>query len=426
MMGRRRFQAILFALLMLLALGQLRARPARAVDALGYEAGQVVVRLAPGADIAAVNQLYGTTVLDTIPGQPDIYLLQAPPGANLLALVQLLAGDPQLALAELNYLTADPESGSTNRIYGWTDETQFKHQTVRTKIDLDGAHAYTSGQGALIAVLDTGIQRDHPELAGSISGAGFDFVDGDTDPSEEANGVDEDLDGQVDEGYGHGTHVAGIAHLVAPEATLLPLRVLNSDSRGNTFKAAAAVYYAAASGADVINLSLGSAARSLLLSQAVAAAAGSGSIVVAAAGNADSSDLQYPAAEDCALAITSVKNDAGKKSSFASYGAWVSLSAPGEKITSTIPEDAYAATSGTSMAAPFVSGQVGLLRSLDQALTLDEIGALIGSTALPVSDPSYPGLLGVGLLDIPGSLAALVAGTPTGTAQNLFAACSGP
>ena len=94
-------------------------------------------------------------------------------------------------------------------------------------------------------------------LANSLDVLGYDFVDNDLAPDEEANGLDDDGDGRVDELYGHGTHVAGIVHLVAPDARLLPLRVLNSDGRGNNFRTASAIVYATHRGADAINLSLG-------------------------------------------------------------------------------------------------------------------------------------------------------------------------
>lgn len=417
-----------FTLCTLFVLTSHSARPIQADDLGEFEPDQIVVRLASppqSSGIEIINQLYGTTTLETIADHPDIFLLQAPPGADLPALVQVLANDPLLLYAELNFLTADPESGSTNRIYGWGNSTQFTNQPARAQMNLNDAHSYTGGSGALIAVLDTGIQADHPEFAGLISPLGYDFVDNDLDPSDEANGLDDDGDGQVDEGYGHGTHVSGIAHMVAPDATLLPLRVLNSDSRGNIFETASAIFFAAANGADVINMSLGSASHSILLSEAVAEAASLGVVIAAAAGNTNSSTAQYPAAEACALGITSVKNN-GNKSSFAAYGLWIDLAAPGEKIYSTYPVNGYAYTSGTSMATPFVAGQTALLRSLNPSLTLDDIGQLIGGTALPSGDPDYQGLLGEGILDILASLETLVSGDWFSPEHNLYAECTGP
>ncbi len=398
---------------------------ALASNPAAYEPDQMIVRLAPQNNgIQVINQLYGLATLDTIPSHPDIFLLQASPTANLPVLVQAVAADPRVLYAELNYLTSDPESGSTNRIYGWGDSVQFKDQAVRSQMDFDGAHGYSMGSGTLVAVLDSGIQADHAEFSGALAPLGFDFVDKDTDPSEEANGLDDDADGLVDEGYGHGTHVAGIVHLVAPEATLLPVRVLDSDSRGNIFMTASAIYYAAANGADVINLSLGSPDYSILLSEAVAEAASMGVVLVAAAGNTNSGVEQYPAAEVCALAVTSVKPN-GHKSSFSAFGSWISVSALGERIYSPYPVDQYAAMSGTSMAAPFVAGQAALLRSLNPLLTLDDVGQLIGGTAQAATDPNYPGLLGEGRIDIFASLATLASGNWANPNHNLYAGCTG-
>ena len=143
-------------------------------------------------------------------------------------------------------------------------------------------------------------------------------------------------DGRVDELYGHGTHVAGILHLVAPDARLLPLRVLNSDGRGNNFRTASAIVYAAHRGADAINLSLGTSEQSMLLREAVNEAAQLGVVIVAAAGNLNTDAKQYPAAEACAIAVTSV-NAQERKSSFANYGDWIGVAAPGENIYQRVP-----------------------------------------------------------------------------------------
>jgi subtilisin family serine protease len=229
----------------------------------------------------------------------------------------------------------------------------------------------------------------------------------------------------VDELYGHGTHVTGIVHLVAPEARLLSLRVLNSDGRGNNFRTASAISYATHHGADAINLSLGTPSASVLLRDVVNEAAGLGVVVVAAAGNLNTIAPQYPAAEACAIAVTSV-NAKDKKSSFANYGDWIGVAAPGENIYSAFPVDGYAWWTGTSMATPFVAGQAALLQSVDRQLTLDEVGRLIGGTArsLDKRNPIYAGLLGEGRIDILASLELLVANTWPTPERNLFAGCN--
>jgi subtilisin family serine protease len=409
----------------------LAASPSRsAVSAAppDYEPGQIVVKLAPllGNNLLGINQTYGTTTLASLPDHSDIFLLQAPLGVDTERLVQVMTRDVRLVYAELNYINENPEDGGTDRIYGWGgDSTSMQNQDSTKTIHVEEAHDLSRGGGTLVAVLDTGVQPDHPVLANSIDVLGYDFVDNDIAPDEEANGLDDDGDGRVDELYGHGTHVAGIVHLVAPDAHLLPLRVLNSDGRGNNFRTASAIVYAAHRGADAINLSLGTPHQSLLLREVVGEAAQLGVVVVGAAGNLNTDAEQYPAAEACAIAVTSV-NARDKKSSFANYGDWIGVAAPGENIYSTFPVDSYAWWSGTSMATPFVAGQAALLRGANPQLTLDEVGLLIGGTtdSLDRANPAYHGQLGEGRIDLLASLESLVAHTWPAPEHNVFASCN--
>ena len=401
-----------------------------AVQALAadYEPGQIVVKLASllGNNLVGINRTYGTTTLASLPEHSDIFLLQAPLGANTELLVQTMTSDVRLVYAELNYINENPEDGGTDRIYGWGgDSTQMQNQDSTKAIHLEEAHDLSRGGGTLVAVLDTGVQPDHPVLANSIDVLGYDFVDNDIAPNEEANGLDDDGDGRVDELYGHGTHVAGIVHLVAPEARLLPLRVLNSDGRGNNFRTASAIVYAAQRGADAINLSLGTPHQSALLREVVGEAAQLGVVVVGAAGNLNTDAEQYPAAEACAIAVTSV-NARDKKSSFANYGDWIGVAAPGENIYSAFPVNGYAWWSGTSMATPFVAGQAALLRGANPQLTLDEVGLLIGGTAdsLDRMNPFYRGRLGEGRIDLLASLESLVTSAWPTPEHNVFAGCN--
>jgi subtilisin family serine protease len=394
-----------------------------------YEPGQIVIKLAPqtGNDILGINQTYGTSTIGSLFNHEDIFLLGAPLEVNVEQLVQVMAGDPRLEYAELNYLNETPEEGSTDRIYGWggQDAAPLHSQDANETMNLETAHSFGQGEGTIVAVLDTGAQLNHPELADHLDMLGFDFVDNDPLPEDEANGLDDDGDGRVDEMVGHGTHVAGIVHLVAPEARIMPVRVLNSDGRGNDFRTANAILYAAYTGADAINLSLGTAHPSALLRDAIKEAASQGAVVVAAAGNLNSMVKQYPAADACAIAVTSV-NAKNRKSSFANYGDWISVAAPGENIYSTFPVSGYAWSSGTSVSTPFVTGQAALLRGVNPGLRLDEIGLLIGGTAesLDKANPTYRGLLGEGAINIVASLEAQVAGGSPAAEHNLFAGCN--
>jgi thermitase len=394
-----------------------------------YEPGQIVVKLAalPGNDLLGINQNYGTTTLAPLPNHSDIFLLQAPLGVDAEQLVQVMMSDVRLVYAELNYINESPEDGSTDRIYGWGDNggSTMQSQNSAEAMQLETAHDLSRGGGTLVAILDTGVQSDHPALSNSLEVLGYDFVDNDLAPNDESNGLDDDGDGRVDELYGHGTHVAGIVHLVAPDARILPLRVLNSDGRGNNFRTASAILYAAQRGADTINLSLGTPHQSVLLREAVDEAARLGVVVVAAAGNLNTDSRQYPAAEACAVAVTSV-NPHDKKSSFANYGDWIGVAASGENIYSAFPIDGYAWWSGTSMATPFVAGQAALLHGANPQLTLDEVGLLIGGTAdsLDRANPAYRGELGEGRIDLLASLESLVANTWPTPEHNLFAGCN--
>jgi len=410
-------------------MGLLPAQPLEAVGVEDYEPGQIVVKLASslGDDILGVNQTYGTTTAATLFHHDDVLLLQAPAGADVEQLAQLMTADPRLEYAEPNYINESPEDGSTDRIYGWggQDPAPLKSQDANKTMRLEAAHGFEQGQGTLVAVLDTGVQMSHPALADNLSALGFDFVDNDPAPEDEANGLDDDGDGRVDETVGHGTHVAGIVLLVAPEASILPVRVLNSDGRGNDFRTANAILYAAYAGADAVNLSLGTTQPSAVLRDAVSEAAGMGVVVVAAAGNLNSLVKQYPAAEACAIAVTSV-DAKDRKSSFAGYGDWIGVAAPGENIYSAFPVDGFAWWSGTSMSTPFVAGQAALLRGVNPELTLDEIGLLIGGTARSLNklNPTYRGLLGEGVIDIVASLESQAAGAWPAAEHNVLADCS--
>ncbi|MFQ5855210.1 MAG: S8 family serine peptidase [Anaerolineae bacterium] len=373
-----------------------------------YEIGQVVVRLNPdaGDTIAAINATYGTITIGGSPYSAGIYLLQLPPETNPKRMAQRMRRDARLLHAEPNFLSQVPESGGNSTwAWGGNDSAPLLDQYAVNLINLASAHDISDGDGAVVAVLDTGVQLDHPALEASLTEAGYDFVDDDPVPEDEFNGLDEDGDGVVDEAAGHGTHVAGMVHLVAPSARIMPLRVLNSDGLGNVFTIAEAILFAAQNGADIINLSLGMSKQSRLLANVTEDVTERGIVVVAAAGNLNTDVEQYPAAEESVLGVTSV-GPTGEKSAFANFGDWIDVAAPGENIYSAFPVSGYAWLSGTSMAAPFVAGQAALIRSVDPSLSAEDVGSLIKTTAQPLDalNPDYAGELGAGLIDIGDSL----------------------
>ncbi|PLS86323.1 MAG: hypothetical protein CYG60_07875 [Actinobacteria bacterium] len=382
-----------------------------------------MVKLDPngGATIEDINRDYKTTTLDKLLGSRSIYLLKLGNNSDTEGVAEQMGSDPRLIYAEPNFTTHAPEGGARHRAYpGGTakpssDPAPYRDQYAVDAMNLSCAQNVSSGSGTVVAVLDTGAQLDHPELAGSFTQERYDFIEDDGVPEDEPNDRDDDGDGAVDEVTGHGTHVSGIAHLTAPEARIMPLRVLDSDGRGNIFVIAEAFEYAERNGADVVNMSLGSSRKSALLGDVTGseedgggseggegdASVGSGGtdmVVVASAGNDNTNALRYPAAEKGTIAVASV-DDQEQKSSFSNYGAWIDIAAPGSEIYSPYPRGIYATWDGTSMAAPFVAGQAALLRSDDPSLTPASVENRIESTARPLG-----GGLGAGHADAGASL----------------------
>jgi thermitase len=374
--------------------------------------GQVIVKLNPasGATIADIHATYGTTTIANLAPALGIYLLATPTGVSAQQLIGQMEGDTRLLYAELNYIGDAPE-GNPRSIGAWagTSPGPYDGQYAVGMLGLAAAHQISTGANTVVAVLDTGAQLDHPALANSWTAARYNFVEGNAVPADVGNGQDDDADGAVDEMVGHGTHVAGIIHLVAPDAKLMPIRVLDSDGHGEFFALAEAIDYAVDNGANVINLSLGTSDRSDTIEEAIRRATERGVVVVAAAGNLNSQEQQYPAAAQCALPVTST-NAADTKSSFSNFGSWVDFAAPGEAIYSAFPPSGYASWNGTSMATPFVAGQTALLRSKAPSANPRQIATLIGLTAKSIDqlNPNYQGELGQGRIDIGASVAYLV------------------
>lgn len=380
------------------------------------ETTEIVVKLSPAtvantvADIAAINTDYDTTTIEVLVGSAGIYRLRVPVGGNAADIADRMVEDARLLYAEPNYSSEAPE-GNPRHIGAWggPEEMGNEAQYAINLLGLTDAHRFRRGQGIVVAVLDTGVQLNHPDLVGSWTEARYDFVDDDAVPNDVADGQDNDGDGHIDEAFGHGTHISGILHLTAPDARIMPLRVLEADGHGNIFVIAEAIQFAVANGADIISLSLGSTQESDLMEDILKdVVERTDVIVIAAAGNMNSNAEQFPASEEEVLAVTSI--DAGsKKSDFANYGEWIDVAAPGEAILSAFPVSDWATWSGTSMAVPFVSGQAALIRSAVPTMKAAEVTAYIRASAqsLDSLNPQFEGELGAGRVNIGGSIRAL-------------------
>jgi subtilisin family serine protease len=390
------------------------ASRAQAACGLGsFVPSQVIVKLDQGATITQINATYGSTVVEPFPGSTDVFLLGLPTSSGVTKTVERMASDPRLLYAEPNFFAQSPEGDGRHKAWGFSDVAPNSDEYAAQALGLEAAHAISQGEDTTVAVVDTGAQLDHPALSTNFKGVSrYDFVGNDKNPSDLPVGKDADCDGDKDEMVGHGTHVAGIVDITAPEAKIMPLRVLDTEGYGNVFTIAKAVYFAEHNGADVINLSLGSTNRSKLLQEVIEGAMANGVVVAAAAGNSNSSVPRYPAAgdglvasADGLVAVTSV-NMYDRKSDFANYGSWVDIAAPGEGIRSAFPVSTYAYWSGTSMATPFVSGQAALIHAVYGTLNPAGVEERIRCSArsLLATDPIYAAMLGAGRADVGASL----------------------
>ena len=179
---------------------------------------------------------------------------------------------------------------------------------------------------------------------------------------------------------------------------MLPVKVLNYYGPGDDFLIGKGIVWAADHGADIINLSLGGAAESGGLCEAVEYATSKGALVVAAAGNGEDRAAMYPAACPGAVAVTATDAN-GDFTYFSNYGRWVDLAAPGVQITSTRNDGGYLAEDGTSFAAPIVSGVAALVRAQHPGWSPGQIEARLAETAQDRGPAGHDSFYGHGLLD---------------------------
>jgi subtilisin family serine protease len=191
----------------------------------------------------------------------------------------------------------------------------------------------------------------------------------------------------LDSAYGHGTHVAGLIALAAPDAKIMPLRILKPDGTGTSWLLAQAIRYAIANNASVVNMSYSVSKRSFLIDNVLdlVTSLAPRAVMVAAAGNSGPSTAQeYPAAEDKpGLLAVAASTQADSLADFSTRGPWVDVAAPGEGILSCVPNNSYATWSGTSMAAPLVAGTAALVRARYPSLTAAQVKArIVDSSAI--------------------------------------------
>ena len=281
----------------------------------------------------------------------------------------------------------------------------YPQQWGLTKIGAEQAWTITRGAGVTIAVIDSG-SGPHPDLDDNLL-QGINLFGGVNEPGAP------DVDTQ-----GHGTHVAGIIAAVAnngvggagvaPESRILPIRVLGPDGRGRSGDVVAGVRMAADMGARVINLSLGGDQESPTLSEAISYATSKGSLVIAAAGNdGPTAAPKWPAAFDQTIAVAFVdqNNAPGAKSQ---VGQYIDIAAPGVGILSTALGN-YGLSTGSSMAAAYVSGAAALLFAAQPTLTAGQARDILLQSATDIGPPGRDDQTGFGLLNLTAAFAQLAA-----------------
>ena len=335
--------------------------------------------------------------------------------ANLETAMEQFQRNPAVSYVEPNYrfhishqsaAQIIPDDFEFPKMWGLNNTGQTNGKE-NADIDAPEAWALTTGDKRVkVAVIDTGVDYYHPDLAeniwlnqGEIPGNGidddgngyiddvhgYDFVSDDSDPMDDNN---------------HGTHVAGIIGAVGNNkigvagvcwhVNLMAVKAFDENGVGDTDQIIEAIRYSVANGANIINASWGGNAKSRVLEEAVQEAHNAGVVFVAAAGNDSTETLSYPAAYDGVIAVAAIDQD-DERATFSNYGSYVAVAAPGENIYSTLPDNSYGGLSGTSMAAPHVSGLAALILARHPEFTNQDIESIIRNTATPIVTDQYVG-----------------------------------
>ncbi len=435
------------------------------------------------SNVQTIVDNHGLTVVKELYDGANCVMLVTSPSASASGVetevesdLTVVSFEPQqsLSLPELNGATQATLTQSTSGIldslvgrtlvsfFGSTVPSNYTTQTATSIIRLADARTATSLTGVgTVAIIDTGADISHPALTGVLV-PGFDFTRdqpgasefSDLDPavaaklqqstsgildaqntlilnpaavailSQSTSGIlDQSTSGILDSSlgeFGHGTMVAGIVHLIAPTAKIMPLKAFHADGSSNLSDIIRAIYYAADNGANVISMSFSISQPSPGLQAAVQYALSKNAILIAASGNDGLKTLVYPASYGGVQGIGSTTS-IDTKSSFSNFGSGVvTFAAPGEGVITTYPGGNYAAGWGTSFSAPMLSGAAALvLQARPTAKPGDITNAL--------SKTKQIGDMGYGRIDLFASLTNLVnsSGTSSTTSTTSSSSTSG-
>jgi subtilisin family serine protease len=397
-----------------------------------FRRGEVLVEIKPGASIDAINERFGTSTIQRIYGT-NFYRLSTPKKKKEAKYRKRLAADADVLNATLNPVLTTPVNVFGRAVIGFpgdrptTGLARSGYLAQQMIGDLNAIQVRATGAGLIVAIIDTGIDRNHPDIKDHIW----------TDPQEiPADSIDNDNDGLVDDVFGwnflegnqdtmelrasaqtsiagHGTFIAGLIALIAPGAKIMPVRAFSSDGVSDSFSVAQGIKYAVDHGARVINLSFGSTEDSPVMHDAVVYAQQRGVLLIAAVGNENQGNdvaPQFPADWNLEVMGIAAIDAADHKAGFSNFGSNVSVCAPGVNLVSIFPESNntpdYALWSGTSFAAPLAAAEAALIL---ESNSRSNARTVIESTATSIDDrnPGFGGKLGKGRIDPLRALQAL-------------------
>jgi subtilisin family serine protease len=333
------------------------------------------------------------------------------PAQALEKVMAALAKNPNVKFVEKNFIV---QAASI------PNDSSYPSQWHLPKISAPLAWDITTGSTAIsIAIADTGVDPDHPDLAGKLL-TGYNFVLGSTD---------------THDFYGHGTKVAGSAAAISNNSLgvagvawanpIVPLVITDASGYATYSAIANAITYSADKGIRVINLSFGGPSSSTTLQNAIDYAWNKGTIVFASAGNYATSTPQYPAACNHAVAVTATTSS-DTLASFSSYGSWVTVSAPGYSILTTSDGGGYGYVSGTSFSAPITAGLGALILSSNPNLTATQVVDIIKQNADDLGAAGFDESFGYGRINAYKSLIAAKNTLPVTDTVNPSASITSP
>ncbi|MEC0230339.1 S8 family peptidase [Paenibacillus alba] len=291
-------------------------------------------------------------------------------------------------------VSTDTQTSSISPNFKPNDNLFSKYQwNLPSTETVQGWQLNRGAKDVVIAVVDTGVDLQHPDLKGQLL-PGYNVIKDNDNPQDDV---------------GHGTHVTGvIAALVNNNLgvagmtwynKVLPVKVLDQTGAGSTYSVAQGIIWAADHGAKVMNLSLGNYADSGFLHDAIKYAYDKDIALIAASGNDNTERPGYPAAYPEVFAVAA-SDSQNQKASFSNYGDYIGVTAPGVSIASTYPDNQYAALSGTSMASPHVTALAALIRSTNPNLKNTDVYQIMRDSARDLGTKGFDKYFGYGLIDV--------------------------